>query len=255
MAKLNISELEFIPVGKAKDLTGQTFNRLTVLGRAPSNKRYAKWWCECSCEEHNIVQVIGSHLISGETKSCGCYNKEIVGEIGKKTKKDLVGQKFGKLTVIEDDGTRDASHRSVKWKCQCECGNFIYVRTDQLTTGHTMSCGCADRSRGEKIIIELFKKNNIKYISEFSPKDFHFDDNPKSHPRFDFYLPDYNKIIEFDGRQHYQPAGGFFEGQFDFIKERDQIKEQYCKEKGYILQRIPYWDINKISLEYLGVQK
>ena len=61
------------------------------MGRAPDKYRGAYWWCECDCENHTIVKVLGSHLISGQTKSCGCYNKEIVSKIGKNTKKDIIG--------------------------------------------------------------------------------------------------------------------------------------------------------------------
>jgi hypothetical protein len=54
-------------------------------------------------------------------------------------KQDIVGRKFGKLTVLNDyikikNGT--------KWKCLCECGNEVYVYRGKLITGHTKSCGC-----------------------------------------------------------------------------------------------------------------
>lgn len=55
------------------------------------------------------------------------------------TAKNLVGQHFGKLTVIKRVGTK---HRKALWLCHCECGNEKTVTTDQLTTGQTKSCGC-----------------------------------------------------------------------------------------------------------------
>lgn len=248
-----IEQLEFVPVGKAKDLTGKEFGRLKVLGRAPSNTRYAHWWCICSCPEQNIISVIGSHLLSGETKSCGCYNKEVVSAIGRRTKKDLTGQIFGNLLVLEDDGTRDLSHRSVKWKCKCACGNIIYVRTDELNSWHTLSCGCQNSSIGEEIIKKILDNNNVNYIKEYAPKDLHYKDNPLSHPRFDFYLPDHNKIIEFDGYQHFYETKFFNLESLETRKDRDNQKNEYCLKKGIFLQRIPYWDINKIDKEYLGL--
>lgn len=54
--------------------------------------------------------------------------------------KDLAGQKFGKLTVLEISGR--ASDRRIIWKCQCDCGNVSNVRGSKLTGGHTKSCGC-----------------------------------------------------------------------------------------------------------------
>ena len=55
------------------DLTGQQFGRLTVIERDTSSKRSA-WFCRCSCG--NIKSVQMTHLRSGATTSCGCYQKE-----------------------------------------------------------------------------------------------------------------------------------------------------------------------------------
>lgn len=55
--------------------------------------------------------------------------------------KDLTGQKFGKLIVLEI--TPERRNRQVVWKCLCECGNITYVVGQALRTGHTKSCGCS----------------------------------------------------------------------------------------------------------------
>lgn len=54
-------------------------------------------------------------------------------------RKKLIGQKFGRLTVVEDGKHEDCRH---KWECKCECGNIVFVETSALTTGRTQSCGC-----------------------------------------------------------------------------------------------------------------
>ena len=58
------------PVGKAPNLIGQRFNKLTVLGRMPSSQRRAEWLCKCECGDHAIVRTC--NLTSGEARSCGC---------------------------------------------------------------------------------------------------------------------------------------------------------------------------------------
>lgn len=60
---------------------------------------------------------------------------------GKKVKKDLTGQKFNKLTVVEDCGRTSCNH--VLWLCQCECGNFTKVPSNSLTskTNSRQTCG------------------------------------------------------------------------------------------------------------------
>ena len=60
--------------------------------------------------------------------------------MGKFHGESLVGRRFGKLTVIERDGTN--KHRQALWKCACSCGNEIVLSTSALKSGNTKSCGC-----------------------------------------------------------------------------------------------------------------
>lgn len=63
------------PRGNAKDITGQRFFRLVALGPVGrDNHGKIKWLCQCDCGEQAVVQ--GNHLRSGQTKSCGCANRE-----------------------------------------------------------------------------------------------------------------------------------------------------------------------------------
>ena len=54
-------------------------------------------------------------------------------------KLDLTGRVFGRLTAISED---ERSSGKTRWKCLCECGNAVSVRTSDLTSGKTVSCGC-----------------------------------------------------------------------------------------------------------------
>ena len=65
---------------------------------------------------------------------------------------------------------------------------------------------------------------------------------------FDFYLPDYNTCIEYDGIQHFEVVD-YFGGLDGFIttKIRDTIKNEYCKSKNIKLIRIPYWGFDNIE--------
>lgn len=56
------------------DLTGQTFGRLTVVGRAESKQKSARWHCSCVCGGTTTTE--GTNLRKGHTTSCGCYWKE-----------------------------------------------------------------------------------------------------------------------------------------------------------------------------------
>lgn len=116
------------------NLIGEKFGMLTVIGRAPSTaKGQRRWICRCDCGIEKIV--LGSNLKRGTTVSCG-----------RKHKKDLTGQRIGKLTVIgrsDKYGSR-GKRQTQLWECVCECGAITYKATDTLTNPDISMCqNCA----------------------------------------------------------------------------------------------------------------
>ena len=68
---------------------------------------------------------------------------------------NLVGQKFGRLTVIERNTTRPmGAGKSAYWKCLCDCGNYTTVRTDKLRNGDISSCGCYSKEVRTKLFLK-----------------------------------------------------------------------------------------------------
>ena len=53
---------------------------------------------------------------------------------------DLTGKRFSKLTVLNYDHSEP--RYGAFWRCQCDCGNITVVRSNDLQTGNTKSCGC-----------------------------------------------------------------------------------------------------------------
>lgn len=214
-----------------KDLTGKKFGRLTVLGRA-TDKDYVKphWICRCDCGNTKIIY--GYSLTSGTTQSCGCLSKEIISKV---TLKDLSGQKFGKLTVLERDMTITGKGHHAKWICKCDCGNIISVGQQALTKQGQISCGCA-KSIGEYNIAQILRENNINFIKEYK-----FDNlKDKSSLRYDFAILEHGKVtrlIEFDGNQHIDQSNHWYSE--DLLK-RDLLKNKYAKDNNIPLVRIPY---------------
>lgn len=63
-------------MGKFKDLTGKQFGRWTVIKRVENNKHGGtQWLCKCQCGKKKIV--LGSSLLMGTSKSCGCLQREL----------------------------------------------------------------------------------------------------------------------------------------------------------------------------------
>lgn len=150
----------------------------------------------------------------------------------------MLNKRFNKLTVLEDTGKRNYNG-TIIWKCQCDCGNIVEIPTNHLNNGHTSSCGCLT-SKCEEEISKYLRELNIKYYRQKT-----FDDcrNPKTNAllKFDFYLPELNMCIEYDGKQHFAASGGWSTPKH--LKEtqyRDKIKEQYCQDNNIKLIRISY---------------
>lgn len=232
----------------ANDYTNKKFGKLTALQRGKTDKfGHIFWICKCDCG--NIVEVKGDDLIRNHTQSCGCLHKERMHQINFK---DLTGQKFGKLTPLNYFiKTFSNGDKRTVWECQCDCGNKTLVQANNLSNGHTQSCGCITYSIGESNIAKILKDNNIKYYSEYV-----FNDLPNR--RYDFYLPDLNIIIEFDGPQHKAKATGCWnqtEKEWEQSIKRDKEKNEYCLKNNIPLYRIPYEYRDKLTLELLTNEK
>lgn len=105
-------------MGKIIDLTGQKFEKLTVIKKvenyvSPKGQTQSQWLCQCECYGEDSLKIISSsNLKRGKVKSCGCLPKPI---------KDLIGQRFGRLVVIERVGK--GKRGDSIWLCECDCGN------------------------------------------------------------------------------------------------------------------------------------
>lgn len=116
----------------------------------------------------------------------------------------------------------------------------------QKPQNHYKGCGCpgCSNSKGENKVRRYLKKNNIEFICE---KRFYNCRNIISLP-FDFYLPDFDALIEYQGEQHYEPVNHFGgEKGFEKRKKRDKIKKDFAMNNGFIFIEIPYWDFKNIE--------
>lgn len=99
---------------------------------------------------------------------------------------------------------------------------------------------------GEILTMEYLKSNDIDYYTQYRFDDCIY----KQYLYFDFYLPDKNVCIEYNGQQHYKPVSWFGgEDKFELQQIRDNIKRQYCKDNGIKLIEIPYTYNTKEKIE------
>lgn len=106
-------------------------------------------------------------------------------------------------------------------------------------------CPRCNESKGENEIRSILDLNKIKYINQYKFPDC----KNKNELPFDFYLPDSNTCIEFNGIQHYKPVLYF--GGIDKFKQQqinDNIKKEYCKNNNIKLIIIRYNEVIKNKL-------
>lgn len=126
----------------------------------------------------------------------------------------------------------------------CKKCNTIIRQTPYHIYERGIHCPCCNGSTGEQYISNYFNIHNINFIPQYK-----FEDCKNINPLpFDFYLPDFNTCIEFQGLQHYKPIE-YFGGinAYKKLKIRDEIKKKYCLENNINFIEISYKDIKNID--------
>ena len=230
-----------------KDIIGKRFGKLTVIERAGKVGTVQLIRCKCDCGNETIVRY--PNLTSGTTTSCGCYKRLKTSE---RRTKDLTGQNFGELTVIER--ASDIGGQKIRWNCQCSCGRTCVVTGANLKSGNTTSCGCMHESINESIIARMLREENVKF-----DKEAKFDDllapSGKS-LRFDFkiYTTTGFFLLEYQGVQHFQDEHVLF-GKFS-RSYSDKRKKAYCKANNIELIEITYdQDTEQMLYHILGTHE
>ncbi len=113
-------------MGKLIDLTNQRFGFWIVLKQEDKSKSgQTQWLCQCEC---GIKKTVTSNsLRSGNSTSCGCNHST-----------NLIGKKFGCLSVLDTDYSKGRKY----WLCKCDCGEKIITSTQKLNDKRITSCGC-----------------------------------------------------------------------------------------------------------------
>ena len=186
------------------------------------------------CKEHGVFkQEPNSHL-----KGYGCakciYNKSNTTDFIEKSIK-IHNDKYDYSKV-------EYVNALTKVKIICKThGIFVQIPNSHLNGSGCSKCG---NSKGENEIMNILIDKCVIFESQ---KTFEYCKNKHKLP-FDFYLPEYNICIEFDGKQHFEPIN-FFGGKdaFNKTKINDNIKNKYCSDNNIKLIRIPYYNYENIE--------
>lgn len=217
-------------------MSGNKYGRLTVIEEKFCNDSSNMVRCICDCENDGWYRR--GDVLSGHTQSCGCLQKEAVGDCNTKDFSGLIsdcGVKFIKRSYQTERGVW-------MWNCICPlCGSTFTALPAKVLSNHTTSCGCSIRSSKERMIRSVLDGIGAKYEEQKR-----FDDCKYKYTLpFDFAVYDSNNtiiaLIEYDGAQHYRPVeflGG--DEAYELTGIRDKIKDDYCTSNNIPLIRFSY---------------
>ncbi len=139
---------------------------------------------------------------------------------------------------------KTGSHGQYYIETQCECGKVYKTCIDYIRNGNYRCSDCVGiSSNGELEVKKALESFGIKYITQYKFPDCIY----KRPLPFDFYLPEYNICIEYDGEQHYEKCSFQTQQEFENAIKRDKIKDEYCKKNNIKLIRIPYFEFKNIK--------
>jgi len=188
------------------------------------------------CKLHGpFLMTPGCHLMKKGCPICGRWSL-LTTDIFKERSIKLHGNKYDYSLV---------NYKNIRTKVKIICPKHGVF--EQMAQSHLKGSGCflCLESQGEKKICLYLDAHQIMFERERSFEGCR-DKNPL---QFDFFLPDYNTCVEFDGLQHFQPVDYFGgEATFEKTKKSDAIKTDFCKKYGINLIRIPYKKISETDL-------
>lgn len=213
-----------------------------VIGEYTGNRNKIACKCViCGYEWYPFASAIKS---GHGCPNCKALNDRLFHEEFIKRMKDI--NPFVKII-----GKYETNKIPLEVKCLV-CGKTFNTKPEGLLK--KTGCPYCNLSKGERDVSIFLDKNNIKYIQQKKYKDLIGLGGGKL--AYDFYLPGYNLLIEYQGRQHKEPVKGFVEGElFEYVKEHDRRKKEYAERHNIQLLEIWYdEDIEQKLKETLNLE-
>lgn len=196
------------------------------------------------CPHHGIRESTVDNFIHGHICLECSYDKRGIGCRNSKEYVENFISSINGNTLLNKDEYIGSNVHNLKILCGT-CGENIFETSfsDYYNKGHVKCRKCSKAySSGELKIKKYLDSAGINYVHE---KRFSDCVDQKVLP-FDFYLPDYNTVIEFDGQHHFSPDV-WGEEHYITTQIHDDIKNKYCKDHGINIIRIPYYDGHHIE--------
>jgi hypothetical protein len=216
-----------------------------------------KIWIKCQEKDyHESYEITPYNFI--KEKRCPHCNKNS----GKVHILDSLGNMCSVINELWSDKNKKSpydcaaqSNQKVWWKCPCEKHND-YLRSISSSYNHDFRCPECNFSKGEQVVSNILKNKNIYYTYQKNFSDLiGLGGGLLS---YDFYLPDYNLLIEYQGEFHDNDGGNgnyYMKQNLKKQQEHDRRKKEYAILNNIKLLEIWYWDFDNIESilnEYLS---
>lgn len=207
-------------------------------------------------EYHGDLNKLKCKCLICEEEFYGTPRNLLQGRIHKKCANNMAGIKSRKsndvfLNEVSKDITllEEYTHSNAKILCKCnKCGNEWRVRAKQLVGVRTSGCPTCAESKGEKVINKFCSKHGIHKKRQKTYSDLRGINNKCL--RYDFYLKDYNLLIEYQGQFHDRSGNVeliMSDEEFAYQQEHDRRKREYASKHNIKLLEIWYWDFDNIE--------
>lgn len=193
------------------------------------------------CRKHNkkFQQLAGSHLYG---QGCPLCRYEISSSKTRTPLPDFIdaANQIHNNKYKYDKSVYNNNNTNLIVTCP-EHGDFLVTPANHI---HNQSgCPYCQESKGEKLIANILDNLNVSYIRQMKYEDCTNQKIGKGCRKlpFDFYLPQYNSVIEYDGEQHFREIKAWG-GEEKFINRQklDKLKDEFCKKNNIKMVRIPY---------------
>ena len=218
-------------------------------GKTPDNiypKSHKRHWWKCkNCDHSWIASVISRTYNKSGCPACAgvtVSNKNNMLVRYPEISKEWHNSKNGSLKPLD---ILPGRNKNCWWICST-C-NHEWQASPNKRCYKNYGCPICSKSKGEKKIIDILRKNEVKYQTQYVFENLVGDANVTL--KFDIAVFSKNnelyKLIEFDGEFHYKKI--YENDKFDLIQKYDKRKNKFCKANKIPLLRIPYWELDNVE--------
>lgn len=199
------------------------------------------------CKKHGEQEVNAGEFLTKSKYGCPDCAQEHGNHTQVEKAKIIFFKKVSRMFPEYDFRKFEYTHSKVSGLVKCAKHDYWEARPVDLLQGR--GCPICSGSKGEERIAKYLYGQKVHHLPQKTFEGCIY----KTLLRFDFYLPEQNMCVEFQGHQHYQIVqfGGcsleHAKREFNLGQKRDQIKRDFCKENNIKLLEIPYWEFENIE--------